>query len=73
MFGRNKLKRKIGMLQMELDVFEAELQLLELEAEESVKILRDLVDLHIYGAPLERYRIEWEETMERASEFLDKV
>jgi hypothetical protein len=38
---------------------------------ESIKLLRDLVDLQ-NGAPLERHRKEWEETMEQVYEFLNR-
>ena len=38
---------------------------------ESIKLLRDLADLQ-NGAPLERYRQEWEETMKQVYDFLDR-
>ena len=38
---------------------------------ESMKLLRDLADLQ-NGAPLERYRQEWEETMEQVYDFLNR-
>ena len=38
---------------------------------ESIKLLRDLADLQ-NGAPLEQHRKEWEETMERVYDFLNR-
>jgi hypothetical protein len=38
---------------------------------ESIKLLRDLADLQ-NGAPLERYRQEWEETMKQVYDFLNR-
>jgi hypothetical protein len=38
---------------------------------ESIKLLRDLADLQ-NGAPLERHRKEWEETMEQVYDFLNR-
>ena len=38
---------------------------------ESIKLLRDLADLQ-NGAPLERYRQEWEETMKQIYDFLNR-
>ena len=38
---------------------------------ESIKLLRYLADLQ-NGAPLERHRQEWEETMEQVYDFLDR-
>ena len=38
---------------------------------ESIKLLRDLADLQ-NGAPLERHRQEWEETMEQVYDFLNR-
>ena len=38
---------------------------------ESIKLLRDLADLQ-NGAPLEKYRQEWEETMEQVYDFLNR-
>lgn len=38
---------------------------------ESIKLLRDLADLQ-NGAPLERHRKEWEETMEKVYDFLNR-
>jgi hypothetical protein len=38
---------------------------------ESIKLLRDLADLQ-NGAPLERHRKEWEETMNQVYNFLNK-
>ena len=38
---------------------------------DSIKLLRDLADLQ-NGAPLERHRKEWEETMEQVYDFLNR-
>lgn len=38
---------------------------------EAVRLLRDLHDLQ-NGPPLEKYREEWEETMQQVGEFLEK-
>jgi len=38
---------------------------------ESIKLLRYLADLQ-NGAPLERHRKEWEETMEQVYDFLNR-
>ena len=38
---------------------------------ESIKLLRDLADLQ-NGAPLERYRQEWEEAMKQVYDFLNR-
>lgn len=38
---------------------------------ESIKLLRDLADLQ-NGAPLEQHRQEWEETMERVYDHLNR-
>ena len=38
---------------------------------ESIKLLRDLADLQ-NGAPLEQHKKEWEETLERVYDFLNR-